>query len=123
MAAPNLKNPTSITGKTQTASLSTTTVTSVLSNALNSDKVFKINSIFAANISASTSVNISISVYDGTNDRYICKTIPVPASTTQVITTKDSYFYIVEGSSIRALASSANGIDLVIGYEEIVKWE
>jgi hypothetical protein len=121
MAAPNLKNPNTITGKTQTASLSTTSVTSILSNASNSDKVLKINSIFASNVSASaTTVNISVSVYDGTNDRYLCKTLAVPAYSTQIISTKESYFYVVEGSSIRALASSANGIDIVIGYEEIV---
>lgn len=121
MTAPNLKNPNTITGKTQTASLSTTSVTSILSNATNSNKVLKINSIFASNTSTSgTSINVSISVYDGTNDRYLCKSLVIPTYSTQIVSTKESYFYIVEGSSIRALASSANSIDIVIGYEEII---
>lgn len=120
MAAPNIKNPGTITGKTSATSLSTTSVTSVLANAVSSNKVLKINSIFASNVGGASSVNISISVYNGTTDFYLCKTLAVPGYSTQIVSTKESYFYIEEGSSIRALASSANAIDIVIGYEEIV---
>lgn len=120
MAAPNIKNPGTITGKTSTISLSTTSVTSVLSNATSSNKVLKINSIFAANTGGASSVSISISIYNGTNDFYLCKTLNLPGYSTQIVSTKDSYFYIQEGSSIRALASTANAVDIIIGYEEIV---
>jgi hypothetical protein len=56
---------------------------------------------------------------DGTTDFYITKTIVVPADATQIISSKDTYFYLEEGDSIRALASAAGDLELVIGYEEI----
>jgi hypothetical protein len=32
---------------------------------------------------------------------------------------KKTYFYLEEGDSLRALASAASDLELVIGYEEI----
>jgi hypothetical protein len=118
MAAPNLKNPTSITGKTARYAV-TTSLASALSNSAASGKVLKINSIFCANVDGTLAADISVSIYDGTTDRYIAKTIAVPADATQVLSTKETYFYLEEGDSIRALASAASDLELVIGYEEI----
>jgi hypothetical protein len=118
MAAPNLKNPTTITGKTARNSLSTTSITSVIANAAASNKVLKINSIFAANISGAAAADISISIYNGTTDTYLAYTISVPADATQIISTKETYFYLEEGDSIRATAGTANAISVVVGYEE-----
>jgi hypothetical protein len=118
MAAPNLKAPTSITGKTARYAV-TTTLAAALSNAAASGKVLKINSIFCANVDGSSAADISVSIYDGTNDRYLAKTIAVPADATQILSTKETYFYLEEGDSIRALASAVSDLELVIGYEEI----
>jgi len=43
MAAPNLKNPTTITGITTVVGLGTTAITGILTNASGSNKVLKIN--------------------------------------------------------------------------------
>ena len=118
MAAPNLKAPTSITGKTARYAV-TTTLAAALSNAAASGKVLKINSIFCANVDGTNAADISVSVYDGTTDRYLAKTIVVPADATQVLSTKDTYFYLEEGDSLRAIASVDGDLELVIGYEEI----
>tara|TARA_X000001382_G_scaffold42374_1_gene28558 strand:- start:151 stop:510 length:360 start_codon:yes stop_codon:yes gene_type:complete len=118
MAAPNIKAPTTVTGKTARYAV-TATIGAALSNAAASDKVFKINSIFCANIDGVNAADISVSIYDGTTDHYIAKTIAVPADATQIISTKETYFYLEEGDSIRALASAASDLGLVIGYEEI----
>jgi hypothetical protein len=118
MAAPNLKSPTSITGKTARYAV-TTTLAAALSNAAASGKVLKINSIFCANVDGTNAADISVSIYDGTNDRYLAKTIAVPADATQILSSKETYFYLEEGDSIRALASAASDLELVIGYEEI----
>jgi hypothetical protein len=118
MAAPNLTSPTTIKGRTARTSLSTTSVTSVLANASGSGKVLKINSIFAANINGATAADISISIYDGTTDVYLAYTISVPPDATQIISTKETYFYLEEGDSIRATAGTANYISVVVGYEE-----
>jgi len=118
MAAPNIKLPTSITGKTARYAV-TTSLAAALSNSAASGKVLKINSIFCANVDGVNSADISISIYDGSNDFYIAKTINVPADATQILSTKETYFYLEEGDSIRALASAANDLELIIAYEEI----
>ena len=118
MAAPNLKNPTTITGKTARYAV-TTSIAAALSNAASSGKVLKINSIFCANVDGINIADISVSIYNGTTDFYITKTIVVPADATQILSTKDTYFYLEEGDSIRAVANEASDLELVIGYEDI----
>jgi hypothetical protein len=118
MAAPNLKNPTTILGRTARYAV-TTSLANALANSAASGKVLKINSIFCANVDGTLAADISVSIYDGTTDRYIAKTIAVPADATQVLSTKETYFYLEEGDSLRALASAASDLELVIGYEEI----
>lgn len=118
MAAPNLKSPTTITGKTARYAV-TTSIGAALSNAANSNQVLKINSVFCANVNGAAAADISLAHYDGTTDRYIAFTISVPADATQVLSTQQTYFYLEEGQSIRALASANNYLELVIGYEVI----
>ena len=117
MALPNLKNPTYIYGKTGRYAVTATLATALA--APGTGKTFKINSIFCANVDGTNAADISVSIYDGTTDRYLAKTIAVPADATQIISTKETYFYLEEGDSIRALASAASDLELVIGYEDI----
>ena len=121
MTAPNLKNPTTITGITTSVGIGTTAVTGIITNTTGSDKVLKINSIFCANVGAggTTAADISISIIRNGTDRYLARTIAVPADATQIISTKDTYFYLEEGVGIRAQASAANNLDVTISYEEI----
>ena len=118
MTAPNLKNPTTITGKTAWYAV-TASLASVLANGAASGKALKINSIFCANVDGTNAADISVSIYDGTTDRYLAKTIAVPADATQIISTKETYFYLEEGDSIRAVANAASDLELIIGYEDI----
>ena len=118
MAAPNLKSPATITGKTARYAV-TTSLANALANGAASGKVLKINSIFCANVDGVNAADISVSIFDGTTDRYIARTISVPADATQVLSTKETYFYLEEGDSIRALASAASDLELIIGYEDI----
>ena len=118
MAAPNLKNPTTITGRTARYAV-TTSLGNALANIAASGKVFKINSIFCANVDGTNAADISVSIYDGSTDRYLAKTITVPADATQIISTKETYFYLEEGDSIRAVANAAGDLELIIGYEDI----
>ena len=117
MAAPNLKNPTTITGKTARYAVTATIGTALA--APGTGKTFKINSIFCANVDGTNAADISVSIYDGSTDRYLAKTIAVPADATQIISTKETYFYLEEGDSIRAVANEASDLELIIGYEDI----
>lgn len=118
MAAPNLKTPTTITGKTARYAV-TTSLAAALSNSAASGKALKINSVYCANVDGVNTADISLSIYNGTTDFYLAKTIAVPADATQVLVTREAYFYLEEGDSLRALASAASDLELVIGYEEI----
>ena len=120
MTAPNLKNPIRITGITTVVGLGTTAVTGILTNTAGSHKVLKINSIFCTNVDGENAADISISIIRNSTDRYLARTISVPADATQIISTKDTYFYLEEGVGIRARASTANALDVIISYEEIL---
>ena len=117
MAAPNLKNPTTITGKTARYAVTATLATALA--APGTGKTFKINSIFCANVDGDNPADISVSIYDGSTDFYLAKTIAVPTDATQIISTKETYFYLEEGDSIRAVDNEASDLELIIGYEEI----
>ena len=118
MAAPNLKSPTTITGKTARYAV-TATLASALANSAASGKAFKINSVYCANVDGLTVADIDLTIYNGTTDFYLAKTIAVPADATQMLVTRDAYFYLEEGDSLRAKASVAGDLEIVIGYEEI----
>ena len=120
MTAPNLKNPSVITGITTVVGLGTTAITGILTNTSASNKVFKINSIFVANVDEDdTPADISISILRNGTDFYLAKTISVPADATQIISSKDTYFYLEENVGIRAQASNADDLHVTISYEEI----
>ena len=121
MALPNLKNPTTITGKTARYAVPVESggLPVEMLSAPGTGKTYKINSIFCANINGTNPADITVSIYNGTTNFYLAKTIAVPADATQVISTKDTYFYLEESDSIRASANAADYLHLVISYEEI----
>lgn len=123
MANPNIVNVTAIYGKTVVTNLTSTNATAVVSNAANSGKVFKINSLYVANVDGSSAADITINLYSeddiGGTATQICSTVSVPADATLVVISKDSSIYLEEDRSIGATASAANDLKIVCSYEEI----
>lgn len=123
MAAPNIVNVSTITGKTAVANLTTTSATSVVSNAASSNKVFKINSLVVSNVDGASTANITISYYSaaalGGTATEIARTVGVPANSTLIIIGKDNPIYLEEDRSIGATASVANDLKVICSYEEI----
>jgi hypothetical protein len=123
MAAPNIVNVATITGKTAVADLTTTAATSIISNAASSSKVFKVNSLIVSNVDGTSNAEITISLYSqddiGGTATEICKTVVVPADASLVVIDKSSSIYLEEDKSIGAIASSANDLKVVCSYEEI----
>ncbi len=117
MAAPNIVNVATITGKSVTGALGTSTAT-LLQNSASSNKVFKINTILVSNVDGTNSATAAISLYDGT-DRYIAKGITVPAGATVVLIDKNSSLYLEENRIIRGDASAAGDLEYIISYEEL----
>ena len=118
MAAPNLVNVSSIYGKTVGADLGTS-IAAVLSNAGGSNKVFKINSNYVTNIDGSNSADTTVQFYNGSGAFELAHTVTVPADSTLIVLGKDATIYLEEGHSIRASASAASDLQVVISYEEL----
>ena len=122
MAAPNIVNVTSILGKTAYDADVATTQSATLTNAASSNKLLKINTILASNIDGTNNADITVYVTTAgatTALYHLAKTITVPADSSLVITSKDTSFYLEEDRAIRALASAAGDISLMISYEEL----
>jgi hypothetical protein len=126
VANPNIVNVTTILGNTSTTLISSTAdpfATALVDNAASSGKVFKINSIVAANVDGSSACDITIKIFSedalGGTGTAIASTISVPADATLIITDKTTSFYLLEDRSIGATASAANDIVVTISWEEI----
>ncbi len=123
MAAPNIVNVATITGKTAVVDLSSTNATAVVSNAASSNKVFKINSLIVSNVDGSSAADITINLYSeddiGGTATQIVSTVSVPADASLVVIDKSTGLYLEEDKSIGATASAANDLKVVCSYEEI----
>jgi hypothetical protein len=126
VANPNIVNVTTILGNTSTTLISSTAdpfATALVDNAASSGKVYKINSIVAANVDGSSACDITIKIFSedalGGTGTAIASTISVPADATLIITDKTTSFYLLEDKSIGATASAANDIVVTISWEEI----
>jgi hypothetical protein len=121
MAAPNIVGVTTILGITTSQQLGTT-ATTILSNAANSGKVYKINLVSAANESAATAtvtVRYNDTAAGAGSTISICNGIDISTKSTLVIIDKASSFYLEENRSLTALSGTASAIDLIISYESI----
>lgn len=121
MTAPNIVNVTSIFGRTAYDADVAATAADQVVNPASSGKVFKINSIIAANIDGSNAADITVYVTTVADTElfHLAKTITVPIDSSLVIISKDTSFYLEENRKIRALASAAGDISLMISYEEL----
>lgn len=123
MAAPNIVNVATITGKTATVALSTTSMTSLVSNAASSGKVFKINSIIVANVDGANVCDVTVDVFSqddiGGTGYSLASTVAVPADSSLVVLDKNSAIYLEEDKSIGVQASAANDLEVICSYEEI----
>lgn len=123
MAAPNIVNVSTITGKTSVVTLSTTNATAIVSNAASSNKVFKINSLIVANVDGTSNASITVNYYSqddiGGTATAIANTIMVPADASLVIIDKNSSIYLEEDKSLGAIASAAGDLTIICSYEEI----
>jgi len=123
MAAPNIVNVTTITGKTTYVTPGTTSATTLLSNAASSGKVYKINQIVAANVNgtsaADTTVTINSAASGGGTAYPIVSTVSVPADASLIVADKTTAIYLEEDKSIVVTSGTASAITYTISYEEI----
>lgn len=122
MAAPNLINASTITGKTTGANLTSTSATTVLNNASSSGKVLKVNTLNVTNYTGNA-VAVTVSYYNAANIGgtafAIVGNISVPANSTLNVIDKTSQYYLEENTSLGATAGTANTLIVTCSYEDI----
>lgn len=123
MANPNIAAVAAIYGNNASVSLTTTSATSIVSNAASSGKVFKINTIMVANVDGTTAADITINKYSaaalGGTAFPIASTISVPADATLIVLDKTTSIYLKENESIGATAGTASDLVVTCSWEEI----
>jgi hypothetical protein len=123
MAAPNIVNVSTITGKTAKVALTSTSQTTLVSNAASSNQVFKINMIQVANVDGTNACDVTVDVHSaaaGGGTAYsLASTISVPADASLVVLDKNTALYLEENTSITATAGTASDLEVLVSYEEI----
>lgn len=130
MAAPNIASLTTITGKTTYLTPGGTSAVVLLPNAANSNKVFKINQIVAANVNGTNAVDCTVSIYtngavaqgsapSGGTAFPIASTVSVPADASLIVVDKTTQLYLEEGTSIIVTSGTASQLTFSVSYEEL----
>lgn len=116
MVTPNIYATTSIIGKTDVRAV-TTTATAITTCAAN--KIYKINSVIAANIDGLNAADITVDLFRSSVAYRIASTISVPPNATLVIISKDMGIYLEESDALRVTASAASDLQAFCSYEII----
>jgi hypothetical protein len=117
MAAPNIVNVATITGKTAVQAV-TTSATAIVTNSSGSNKVFKINALYVSNVDGTAAADVNVDINSPSAGTFhIAKTVSVPADATLDVLSKS--IYLEEGWSLRLTASANSDLEAVCSYEEI----
>lgn len=119
MAAPNLINLTTATGKVAGLAV-TTSATAIVSNGSGSGKCLKINTLVVANITGSTAT-VTVDVYKNATTAFdIMYQAAVPANSSLVIIGKnENQIYLEENDSLRLTALTNSTLEAVCSYEDL----
>ena len=123
MAAPNIVNVGTITGKSFYLALANTSATALVNNPASSGKVFKINMIQVANVDGSNACDVTVKYHTqddiGGTGYALVSTVSVPADASLVVIDKNTALYLEEDRSISVTAGTANDLEVIVSYEEI----
>jgi hypothetical protein len=116
MAAPNIVNVATITGKTAVLAV-TTSATAIVTNSGASGKVFKVNALYVSNVDGASAADVNVDIFRSSTAYHIAKTVSVPADATLDVISKS--IYLEEGDTLRLTASANSDLEAVCSYEEI----
>ena len=126
MAAPNIVAVTTIRGKSNVANI-TTVSSSVVVNPVNSNQVFKLNTIIVSNVDGTNAGNVTVELFKfgaqntstGTGNAVysLANVVTVPAKSSLDIMSKS--LYLEEGDHLKAKADANNRLHLITSFEEI----
>jgi hypothetical protein len=116
----NLANLTNITGTTS-AYNSVPTGGAIIINTIQTNHVYKLGTVIAANKTASAAT-VTVVVYRNSSSYYtLAYQMSVPGNASIVIVGKDNPVYMMDTSSdvLSAQAGTSNAIDIFASYEDI----
>ena len=126
MAAPNIVAVTTIRGKSNVANL-TTTSSSVIVNPVNSNQVFKLNTIIVSNVDGANNGTVTVELFKfgaqntstglGNSTYAIANVVTVPAKSSLDILSKS--LYLEEGDHIKVKGDANNRLHFISSFEEI----
>jgi hypothetical protein len=116
MAAPNVVNVATITGKTAVQAVGTS-ATAIVTNSSGSNKVLKVNALYVSNVDGTNNAEMTVDLFRSSTAYHIAKTVIVPADATLDVISKS--IYLEEGDSLRLTANAASDLEAVCSYEEI----
>jgi len=116
MAAPNIVNVTTITGKTAVLAV-TTSATAIVTNSAASGQVLKVNALYVSNVDGANAADVNVDIFRSSTAYHIAKTVSVPADATLDIISKS--IYLEEGDTLRLTASANSDLEAVCSYEII----
>ncbi len=116
MAAPNIVNVATITGKTAVQAV-TTTATAIVSNGAGSNQVLKINALYVANVDGANNAEITVDLFRSSVAYRLALTVVVPADAVLDVISKA--IYLEEGDSLRLTANANSDLEAVCSYEII----
>ena len=116
MAAPNIVNVSTITGKTAVQVVGTS-ATAVVTNSAASGKVFKVNALYVSNVDGTNNAELTLDLYRSSTAYRLANTIVVPADATIDVLSKA--IYLEEGDALRLTANATGDLEAICSYEEI----
>jgi hypothetical protein len=116
MAAPNIVNVTTITGKTALANV-TTSFANLVVNTAASGKVFKVNTLYITNVDGTANISIGVGLIRTDYSYALANSVVVPANSTLDLVSKS--VYLEEGDYIQIKAAANNTIHAICSFEEL----
>ena len=116
MAAPNVVNVATITGKTAVQAVGTS-ATAIVTNSSGSGKVLKCNTLLVANIDGTNNATVNVDIFRSSTAYNIAYLMTVPAGATLDMLSRP--LYLEEGDALRLTASANSDLMGTVSYEDI----
>ena len=118
MAAPNIVNVSTITGKSAVLAAVGTSPTNLDANSASSNKVYKVNTIIVSN-DHSSAVTLTVDLYRSSTAYKLIDTVSIAQNSSFTPIDKSIPIYLEEGDTLRVTAGTASKLDVICSYEEI----
>jgi hypothetical protein len=118
MAAPNIVNVSTITGKLAVQAVGTS-ATAIVTNSAASGQVYKINILTISNIDIGNIGLITVDVFRSGTAYRISSNISVPIGSSFTPIDKSTIYYLEEGDTLRLTANATSRFEATCSYEVI----